>query len=75
MINPVVADLLHFCALHSRKFLLVPSVFYHLGQEKCMSDDASRIFYLSDTKFLTHMHAIHPHSHRLCQILLLPRIF
>ena len=41
MINPVVADLLCIQALHSKKFFLNPSVFYHPGQENCMADDAS----------------------------------
>ena len=40
-INPVVADLLRICVLHSRQFFLNPSVFYHPGQENCMANDAS----------------------------------
>ena len=63
MINPVVADLLRTHVLHSRKFFLIPSVFYHPGQENCMVEDASRLFYLSDTDFLTHMSVVHPQSH------------
>ena len=63
MINPVVADLLRIRALHSRKFFLNPSVFYHPGQENCMADDASCLFYLSDTDFLTHMSVVHPQLH------------
>ena len=63
MVNPVVADLLRIHALHSRKLFLNISVFYHLGQENCMADDASRLFYLSDTKFFTHMYVVHPQSH------------
>ena len=63
MINPVVADLLRIHALHSRKFFLNPSVFYHPGQENCMADDASCLFYVSDTDFLTHMSVVHPQSH------------
>ena len=53
MINPVVADLLRICTLHYRQFFLNPSFFYHLGQEYCMADDASRLFYLSATNFAT----------------------
>ena len=72
MINPVVADLLRIHAFHSRNFLLNPSVFYYPGQENCVADDASRLFYLSDTKFITHMSVIHPQSHGLWQISLPP---
>ena len=68
MINPVVADLLRICVLRSRKFFLNPSVFYHPGQENCMDDDASRLFYLSETNFLTHMSVVHPQSHGSWQI-------
>ena len=63
MINLVVEDILCIRALHSRKFFLNPSVFYHLGQENCMVNDASRLFYLSDTEFFTHMSAVHCQSH------------
>ena len=63
MINPVVADLLRIPALYSRNFFLNPSVFYHPVQEKCMVDDASRLFSLSDTKFLTYMSVVHPQLH------------
>ena len=73
MINQVVADLLRIRALHSSKFFLKPSVFYHPGQENCMADDASRLFYLSDTDFLTHMSVVHPQLHGLWQIPLPPR--
>ena len=66
MINPVVADLLRIRALHSRKLFLNPSVFYHMGQENCMADDASCLFYLSDTEFLTHISVVHPQLHGLC---------
>ena len=72
MINQVVADLLHICALHSRKFFLNPSVFYHPGQENCMADDAARLFYLSDNNFITHMPVIHLQSYGLWQISLPP---
>ena len=65
MINPVVADLLCIRALHSGKFFLNPSVFYHPGQENCMADDTSHSFYLSDTGFLTHMSVVHPQFHGL----------
>ena len=67
-INPVVADLLRINVLHSRKFFLNPSIFYHLGQENCMADHALSLFYLSDTNFLTHMSVIHPQLHGLWQI-------
>ena len=65
MINPVVADLFLIRMLYSRKFFLNPSVFYHLGQEKCVADDASCLFYLSETEFLTHISGVHPQSHGL----------
>ena len=68
MINPVVAYLLQIRALHSRIFFLNPSVFHHPGQENCMAYDASRVFYLSDTKFLTHIYVVHPQLHLLWQI-------
>ena len=68
MINPVVADLLRICALHSKKFFLNPYVLYHPIQENCIADDASRLFYLSDTDFLTHRSAVHPQSHGTWQI-------
>ena len=73
MTNPVVADLLRISTLHSRKFFLNPSVFYHPGQENCMANDASRLFYLSDTDFITHMSVVHPQSHGSWQISLPPR--
>ena len=63
MVNLVVADLLRICALHSKKLFLNPSVFNHPGQENCMAGDASHLFYLADTKFITHMSAVHPQSH------------
>ena len=72
MINPVVAYLLCIRALHSRKFSLNPFVFYHPGLENCMADDASRLFYLSDTDFLTHMSDVRPQSHGSWQIFLPP---
>ena len=68
MINLVVEDILRIRALHSRKFFLNPSVFYHLGQENCMADDASRLFYLSETDFLTRMSVVHPQLHGSWQI-------
>ena len=71
-INSVVANLLCIRALHSRKFFLNPYFFYHPGQENCMDDDDSRLFYLSDTKLLTYMSVVHPQSHGLWQISLLP---
>ena len=70
--NPVVADLLCIHTLHYRKFFLNSSVFYHPGLENCMADDASRLFYLSGTNFLTHMSIVHPQSHGLWQISLPP---
>ena len=72
MIDPVFVDLLCIRALHSRKLFLNPSVFYHPGQENCMADNASRLFYLSDTDFLTHMYAVHPQSHGSWQFSLPP---
>ena len=72
IINPVVADLLRICARHSRIFFLNPSGFYHPGQENCMADDASRLFYLSDTEFFTHMSVVHPQLHSSWQISLPP---
>ena len=72
MINLVVADLLCIRALHSRNFFLNPSVFYHPGKENCMADDASSLFYLSDTVFFTHKSIIHPQPYGSWQISLLP---
>ena len=60
IINPVVADLLLIRAIHYKNFFLNPSVFNHPGQENCIAKDASRLFYLSDTDFLTHMSVLHP---------------
>ena len=68
MINLVVADLLRICALHSRKFFLNPFFLNHPGQEKFIADYASLLFYLSDTKSLTHMSVVHPQLHGLWQI-------
>ena len=68
----VVADLLHIRALHSRKFFLNPSVFYHLGQENCMADNTSRLFCSYDTDFLNHISVVHPQSHGSWQICLPP---
>ena len=67
-INLVVADLLRIHALHSRKLFLNNSIFYHLGKENSMADDASRLFYLSDTDFLTHMSVAHTQLHGSWQI-------
>ena len=72
MINLVIADILRICALHSIKLFLNPSIFYHPGQENCMSDDASRLFYISDTEFLTHMSTIHPQMRVSWQVSLPP---
>ena len=72
MINPVVVDLLRIRALHSIKFFLDPSLFYHPVQENCMANDTLRLFYLSGTKFLTHMSVVHPQSHGSWQISLPP---
>ena len=75
MIKPVVVELLRICVLHSRKFFLNPPGFYHLGQENCIANDASRLFYLSDTAFLSHMSIVHPQLHSSWQIsLLLPEL-
>ena len=71
-INLVVADLLCICVFHSRKFFLNNSVFNHPGQENCMADDASHLFHLSDTTFLTHMSVIHPQLQGLWKISLPP---
>ena len=49
MVNLVAADLLPIRALHSIKTILNIYIFYHLGQENWMADDASRLFFLSDT--------------------------
>ena len=68
MINPVVAGLLRIRALHSRKIFLNPSVFYHPGEENCIADYNPRLFYLSDTEFLTHMSVVYLQSHGLWQI-------
>ena len=71
-INPVVVYLLHICTLHSIKFFLNPSVFYRPDQGNCIANNASRLFYLSDTGFLTHMSVVHPQSHGSWQISLPP---
>ena len=72
MINLVVSDLLLIRTLHFRKFLFNTSVFYHPFQENCMADDASSLFYLYDTDFLTHISIIHRQLHGLWQMFLLP---
>ena len=59
-INPVVAELLYICALHSRKFYLNPSVFYYLGFKNCMADDDSCLFNISDTSLIVHIPATYP---------------
>ena len=67
-INQVVGYLLCIRSLHSRMFFLNPSVSYHPSQENCMADDASCLFYLSDTEFITHISIVHPQSHSSWQI-------
>ena len=71
-INPVVADLLPLPALHLRYFFLNPYVFYHLGIENHMADDASCLFEISDTSLLAHMSSTYPQSQTLWQLSLLP---
>ena len=71
MINPVVMDLLHIRAPHSR-FLLNPSIFYHPEQENCMSYDAYCLLSLSDAYFITHMSVAYPQLHGSWQISPLP---
>ena len=44
MINPVVADLLRLCPIHSRQFFLNTSFFHHPGINNLMADDASCLF-------------------------------
>ena len=56
-ISLVVVDLFCISELQSRQVSLNPSIFYHPGQEKCIADDASRIFEIFDTPFLAHMSA------------------
>ena len=72
MIKPMVTDLLCICTLHPRQSYPNPSIFYHPGQEKCIADDASHIFYLSDTSLLVYMSATNPQLHSSWQISLLP---
>ena len=54
-INLVVDDFLYIHTLYSRQFFLNPPVFCHLGQENCMTYDASHLFGLPDTSFLAHV--------------------
>ena len=56
-INPVVVDLLHTHELSSRQFLLNPLVFYHYRQGNLRADDASFLFILPNTSFLSHMYS------------------
>ena len=72
IINPVVVDLLRIFALHSIQFYLNSSVFYHPGQENCNADNASCLFYISETSLLIHMSATYPQLQSLWQISLLP---
>ena len=39
---------------------LEPFSFYHSGKENCMADDASCLFELSDTSFLTRISVVYP---------------
>ena len=69
--NPVVVDLLHIRALHSRHFFLNPLVFYHPGVENRMADDKSRLFDLFDTPFLSHIFVTYTQLHiswKLCPL-------
>ena len=52
-VNPVVADLLCLRSLVNRQFKITPSVFYHLGTQNTMADDASRQFHLVPDIFLS----------------------
>ena len=72
IINPVVADLLFICESPFQKDLIGSFRFLPPGPRNCMADDAPRLFSLSDTKFLTHMYAVHPQLHVLWQISLPP---
>ena len=59
-INLVVADLLRIHTLRSRKISLDSSIFYHPLQESFIMDDASSLFHLPETSFLTHMYSAYP---------------
>ena len=59
-ITTLVADFLCLRALHLRQFFINPSVFNHPGIDNCMTDDASRLFELSDTSLLDHMSSVYP---------------
>ena len=60
-IYTVVVDLLSIHAIHSRQLSLNPSVFFHPGQENCIADDASCLFDISGTSFLSHMSVVYSH--------------
>ena len=72
MINPVVADLLRICELHSRQYFINSSVFNHPGIENLMADDASCLFDIYDTSLLAHMSAAYHQPHSLWKISLPP---
>ena len=62
-VNPVVADLLRIRMLHSRQFYLNHSIFYHPGQENCITYDTSHIFHLYDTSLRVHVSTTYPQPH------------
>ena len=59
-INSVVADFLRIRVFHSRKFSLNPYILYHPDQDNYIADDASCLFDLLYTSFLTHMSSAYP---------------
>ena len=66
--NPFVTYLLRIRALHSRKTFSQPFSFYHPCQENCTTDDASRLFDISDTPFLAYMSVTYPQPQILRQL-------
>ena len=52
-INPVVANLLRIRSITNTNASITPAVFYHPGTLNTMADDASRLFHLSNTSFLS----------------------
>jgi hypothetical protein len=58
----VTADLLRHGALHQRKLGHVPRYEYLKGVRNVMANDASRLWTLSDKKFLTYFNAHYPQT-------------
>jgi hypothetical protein len=61
--NAVPAFLLRLQAIHQRFHRYIPLHSYLPGKLNAMADDASRLWHLSDTKFLTHFNTAYPQDH------------